>query len=193
MTAQAVTIVSGLPRSGTSMMMKMLEAGGMPILTDRVRTADADNPRGYYEFEPVKQTREDPLWLDRARGKAVKMVSMLLYDLPEGYDYRVVFMRRDLGEILASQQAMLIRSGKDPSRGPSDAEMRARFEKHLGEVLAWLAGQPHFRVLEVSYNAILTDSTVEAKAVQGFLWGGLDTAAMAEVVSPLLYRQRRSS
>jgi hypothetical protein len=83
-----VNIVSGLPRSGTSMMMKMLEAGGMEALTDNIRKADIDNPKGYYEFERVKQIKEDQAWLDDAKGRAVKMVSMLLLDLPEGYNYK---------------------------------------------------------------------------------------------------------
>lgn len=193
MDAGSIAVVSGLPRSGTSMMMKMLEAGGLPILTDHVRRADADNPKGYYEFEPVKRTAEDPAWVEKARGKAVKMVSMLLYDLPPNYAYKVLFMRRDLGEILASQKAMLIRSGKDPAQGPRDEEMRARFEKHLDEVQTWLKEQSNFRVLEVSYNAVLADPSAQAKAVQGFLGGGLDAAAMQDVVAPRLYRQRADS
>ena len=107
-TSRFVTIVSGLPRSGTSMMMQAIAAGGIPALTDGFRAADVDNPRGYYEFEPVKKTREDASWLDRAGGKVVKMVYRLLYDLPaEGYEYRVVFMRRDIREVLASQKKML--------------------------------------------------------------------------------------
>ena len=109
---QVVTIVSGLPRSGTSLMMRMLESGGIPVLIDGVRDADEDNPQGYYEYEPVKKTKEDTTWLQQASGKAVKMVYQLLYDLPPHYQYRVVFMRRRMSEVLASQKIMLNRRGK---------------------------------------------------------------------------------
>jgi hypothetical protein len=190
MDPNAITIVSGLPRSGTSMMMKMLEGGGMPILTDHVRRADADNPKGYYEFEPVKHTKEDPSWLEQAQGKAVKMVSMLLYDLPKGYDYHVIFMRRDLTEILASQKAMLIRSGKDPAQGPSDEAMRAHFEEHLVEVSKWIEAQPRIQVLEISYNAVLGDTAAQVAALRRFVGEALDADAMKQVVTPALYRQR---
>ena len=104
-----IIIVSGLPRSGTSMMMRMLEAGGIPPLIDNLRRPNEDNPGGYYEFEPVKRTKQDPSWLTTAGGKVVKMVYRLLYDLPTGYEYRVIMMRRTLEEVLASQEAMLKR------------------------------------------------------------------------------------
>src|SRR5262245_57703089 len=107
-----ITIVSGLPRSGTSLMMRMLEAGGMPVLVDNIRAADEDNPAGYYEFEPVKQTSADNAWVKLAVGKAVKVVYRLLYDLPAGFRYRVLFMQRDMAEVLASQRKMLERAGK---------------------------------------------------------------------------------
>src|SRR5438046_6429896 len=107
-----ITVVSGLPRSGTSLMMQMLRAGGMPVRTDGFRKADEDNPRGYLEYEPVKRTREDSSWVSDAVGKAVKVVYLLLRDLPDGFDYRVILMRRSLREVLASQSAMLMRSGR---------------------------------------------------------------------------------
>ena len=94
MDRDVVTIVSGLPRSGTSMMMKMLEAGGIELLIDRVRVADADNPKGYYEFERVKQIETDQAWLPEAQGKAVKMISALLRHLPADCRYRIIFMER---------------------------------------------------------------------------------------------------
>ena len=106
-----ITIVSGLPRSGTSMMMRMLEAGGMPVITDNLRTADDDNPRGYFEFEPAKKTKDDPSWLNAAEGKAVKMIYKLLYDLPDRLEYRVLIMRRNMQEVLTSQRKMLDRMG----------------------------------------------------------------------------------
>src|ERR1700730_19121643 len=107
-----VIIVSDLPRSGTSLMMQMLENGGVEVVTDNIRTADTDNPKGYYEFEKVKKIKEDASWLPATRGKAFKMVSQLLYDLPVGEKYRIIFMERDLDEVLASQEKMLERLGQ---------------------------------------------------------------------------------
>src|SRR5438876_12209503 len=108
MTAEII-IVSGLPRSGTSLMMQMLDSGGVEVVTDHVRAADTDNPRGYHEFEKVKRIKQDASWLPLTRGKALKMVSQLLYDLPPGENYRIIFMERDLDEVLRSQEKMLER------------------------------------------------------------------------------------
>src|SRR5262245_12295550 len=110
-TSDAITIVSGLPRSGTSMMMSMLEAGGLGALTDGIRAADEDNPKGYYEFERVKKIKQDTAWLADAKGRVVKMISQLLLDLPAAYQYRIIFMRRNIDEILASQKQMMVRRG----------------------------------------------------------------------------------
>ncbi len=128
-----VTLVSGLPRSGTSMMMRMLEAGGLPVLADHLRTADEDNPEGYYEFERVKKIEHDSAWLEEARGRVVKMISALLKHLPPGYTYKIVFMRRKLEEILASQREMLVRRGK-PADATGDARMAEFFTSHLHRV-----------------------------------------------------------
>ena len=185
-----LTIVSGLPRSGTSLMMKMLEAGGMPVLVDNVREADVDNPRGYYEFEPVKQTKADAGWVADAAGKAVKMVYLLLLDLPPDYDYRVIFMRRTLDEVLASQKAMLERLGK--SSPLDDARMAALFRDQLARFDAWVVTRPNFALLDVSYNAMVTDPAPLARQVDQFLGGGLDVDAMTRVVDPSLYRNRSS-
>ena len=102
-----ITIVSGLPRSGTSMMMRMLEAGGMEVVTDNIRKANGDNPHGYFEFEKVKKIKEDSSWLDETFGKVFKMVSMLLYELPSDKNYKIIFMKRNMKEIMASQRIML--------------------------------------------------------------------------------------
>ena len=130
MDQQIITIVSGLPRSGTSMMMKMLEAGGMQVLTDHIRTADEDNPKGYYEFERVKQIEHDQAWLPDAQGKVVKMISALLKHLPSSYTYKVIFMRRNIDEILASQKQMLIRRG-EPTDVVSDEKLTELFDRHI--------------------------------------------------------------
>jgi len=185
-----VTIVSGLPRSGTSMMMQMIDKGGIPALVDHIRQADEDNPKGYYEFEPVKQTRKDPSWLAQATGKVVKMVHMLLLDLPDTYTYRVVFMRRNLREVIASQNRMLERRGKPLGDLPED-KLIDMFQAQLDKVDRYLAEHPYFHVLHVNYNEVLQNPEPAVHAVNAFLGGDLDTAAMLSVVDPSLYRNRR--
>lgn len=183
-----ITVVSGLPRSGTSMMMKMLEAGGIAPLIDQIRTADIDNPKGYYEYERVKQLPHDVAWLPEADGKAVKMVSMLLYELPKDRTYQVVLMRRAMPEILASQKKMLLHRNKDMKI--DDAEMKELFEAHLANLQGWLTEQTHLRVLEIWYNDMLKQPAVEAKRINEFLGGNLNESAMASTVDPTLYRNR---
>jgi len=187
-----LTIVSGLPRSGTSMMMRMIDAGGIPALTDNVRVADEDNPRGYYEFEPVKKTKDDPSWLRTAGGKVVKMVYRLLYDLPADRTYRVVFMRRHLEEVIASQDVMLTRRGRAGGELGQD-KLLGMFETQLAEFTEWVARQPNFNILYVDYNDVLKGPDAAARAVNEFLGGDLDTDAMRKVVEPGLYRQRADS
>lgn len=184
-----VTIVSGLPRSGTSMMLRMLAAGGLPVLTDGVRGADEDNPHGYLEWEAVKSLQRDASWVAAARGKGVKVIYYFLRDLPLDCHYRVIFMRRDLGEVLASQAAMLVRRGIH-DRGPDDARMKKLFESELQEIDDWLADQPAFSVLNVDYRSVLTEPSAQAEQVNSFLGGGLDCRAMATRVDPTLYRSR---
>ncbi len=184
-----VTIVSGLPRSGTSMMMRMLEAGGMPVLTDQIRSADTDNPRGYYEFEAVKRTAQDSSWLNRAEGHAVKMVYRLLYDLPDNFDYRVLVMRRDLDEVLASQAKMLRRLGKSDDR-ISNEQVSRIYRTELSRLDTWLSMQPNIQSLDVDYNRMLVEPASLVVQINGFLGGGLKTEAMTAVVEPSLYRNR---
>ena len=185
-----VTVVSGLPRSGTSMMMKMLEAGGIPPLTDEIREADTDNPKGYYEFERVKKLDEgDIAWLDEAQGKAVKVISALLKYLPQGYTYKVIFMRRKMEEILASQRQMLVRRG-EPTDAVSDEELKELFAKHLAQIQDWVDEQPNVDVLYVSYNEAVEDPPEQARRVNHFLGDTLDVESMVAVVDQVLYRQR---
>lgn len=185
-----VTIVSGLPRSGTSMMMRMLEAGGMQVLTDNVRTADEDNPRGYYEFERVKQIEHDQAWLEDAKGKVVKMISALLKHLPQDYRYKVIFMHRKTEEILASQKQMLIRR-REPDDRVSDEKMAELYRKHLSQVEAWIDQQPNIEVVYVSYNETLRNPLKQAERVNQFLGHTLSVENMVGVVDQMLYRQRR--
>ena len=186
-----VTIVSGLPRSGTSMMMKMLEAGGVPPLTDEIRAADKDNPKGYYEFERVKKMPDgDKAWMVEAQGKSVKVISALLEHLPPEYTYKVIFMRRDMNEILASQKKMLIRQGK-PTDKVSDEDLARMYEKHLEKVQAWLTSQPNVSTLDVDYNLLLENSRPYLERIRNFLGVDLNIERMGNVIDPALYRQRR--
>ena len=184
-----VTIVSGAPRSGTSMMMRMLAAGGLEPLTDNIRAPDRDNPNGYFEFEPVKRTKEDPSWVPSATGRAVKMVHLLLRDLPPAGPYRVVLMRRKLDEMVASQRRMLERLGRDP--GALSDERRAQiFAAQLDDAERWLAAQPGFTWMRVDYNAMVADPRPHLERLSAFLGGGLDVDRMAAIVDPDLYRNR---
>ncbi len=184
-----VTVVSGLPRSGTSMMMRMLEAGGLPAITDGVRQADLDNPRGYYEFEPALRTKEDASWLDGAEGRVVKMVYQLVYHLPANRHYRILLMNRSLDEVLKSQRSMLGRLGRDDG-GIPDAKMAQLFESELSKFRAFVAEQPHLRMIAVDYNQMVADPQPQATEVNQFLGGNLDVSAMIAVVEPSLYRNR---
>ncbi len=183
-----VTVVSGLPRSGTSLMMRMLEAGGIPALTDRQRQADADNPNGYYELEAVKQTDTDSSWVETAAGSSVKMVFRLLRHLPEDRRYRVILMRRDIDEILRSQRAMLDRNGV--STDIADDRMRAMIQAELQSFYAWLPQQSHLDSVNVSYNELMEDPGRIVRQIDRHLGGTLDCDAMAGVIEPQLYRQR---
>ncbi|HEX8919175.1 MAG TPA: sulfotransferase domain-containing protein [Chloroflexota bacterium] len=188
--ARFVAIVSGLPRSGTSMMMQMLEAGGIPPLTDAIRQADEDNPRGYYEFEAVKDPGDYSTWIERAEGKAVKMVYRLLYRLPDTHRYRIVFMTRPLQEVIASQGVMLERHGKE-STTVEDVRLADLYGKQLSEVKVWLAARPHISVFYVDYHDALHDSARVAEELNTFFGGALDVDAMRRVPDAALYRQRK--
>lgn len=185
-----IIIVSGLPRSGTSMMMRMLEAGGIEPVTDNIRQPDEDNLRGYYEFERVKKIKEDKSWLPQCEGKAVKMISMLLYDLPFDRRYKIIFMQRSMPEVLASQRVMLQRRG-EMGAPVDDAKMAHNYEKHLQHIAQFLSRQNQCDVLYVRYNDILEDPARNIAVVNGFLSGILNTERMAAAVEKNLYRQRK--
>lgn len=184
-----ITIVSGLPRSGTSLMMQMLAAGGMPILSDGERQADTDNPRGYLEWARIKQLPKDPACIAEAEGKAVKVISLLLLSLPEGHEYRVVFMQRPLAEVLASQEVMLKHRGTAKS-GADDSVVAAAFEKNLRAVNAWLDTKSYVKTLRVSYHEVLRDGEGVAQRLVQFLGIVLNVQAMTRQVDATLYRNR---
>jgi hypothetical protein len=187
-----ITIVSGLPRCGTSVMMQMLEAGGMEVVVDNIREADEDNPRGYYEFEKVKQIKEDSSWLDSTRGKAFKMVSMLLYELPKDEHYKVIFMRRNMHEMLASQRRMLERSGRD-KKDDNDEEMARLYGKHLNQIEKWLETQEHIDVIYVNYSDVIERPRENADSVNRFLGSRMRVEKMVEAVDKSLYRNRATA
>ena len=185
-----IVIVSGLPRSGTSMMCQMLDNGGIEVVTDGRRTPDADNPRGYYELEKVKKIKQDASWLPETRGRAFKMVSQLLYDLPATERYRILFMQRDLEEVLESQEKMLARLGR---RAAPREQIRHDFGVHLDRIFRWLAERPRFAVLRVEYKALVQRPVEMARVVNEFLGGRADDSRMASSVDASLYRNREVS
>jgi hypothetical protein len=188
---EEVVIVSGLPRSGTSMLMQMLVAGGISALTDGIRAADDDNPRGYLEFEAVKEIRRNRDWLDSARGKAVKVVAPLLPFLPDDLSCRVVFVDRNLDEILASQRQMLINRGVAvDDNAARNSRLKAEYGRVVLQAARLLEQRPNTRVLRLQRSAVLTAPREAAARIDAFLGGGFDVAAMAAEVRPSLHRQR---
>jgi hypothetical protein len=186
-----IVVVSGLPRSGTSMMMQMVQAGGMALLTDERREADDSNPRGYLEYERVKQLKQDQSWLGEAEGKAVKIVAPLLPHLPASYSYRVIFMERALEEVLQSQERMLERLGRAYS--PGDRELLARaFGQQVERTKAWLRQQPNVKTLYVAHAEAVREPRDMAERVNVFLGGALDVERMAAAVDARLYRERKA-
>jgi hypothetical protein len=185
-------IVSGLPRSGTSMMMRLLASGGLTPLVDDFREADEDNPRGYFEFERVKGLPADADWLNEAVGRPVKVISGLLEHLPDDRSYRVLFMRRHLDEVLASQRRMLQRRGK-PAGPEGDPRMADLFSKHLEAVEGRILTKPCFEVCWFDYANVIAAPLTTAATVDEFLGLSLDRAAMAASVDSELYRQRRAA
>ncbi len=188
-----IVVVSGLPRSGTSMTMKMLEAGGLSLVIDGIRTADEDNPKGYYEDERVKDLgkMDDKAWLADSKGKAIKIISYLLKDLPPSYNYKVLFMRRHVHEVLASQAKMLERRGETSES--SDKRMLELYDDHLWKVNRLLKREAHLDVIDVHYKAVLENPRAEAERIHAFLGLPLDAGKMASVVDGRLYRNRRET
>jgi hypothetical protein len=184
-----IVIVSGLPRSGTSLMMQMLQAGGMPLLIDDHRLADADNPNGYWEYEPVKRLQQANAWLHKAEGKAVKVVSALLQYLPRQHTYKIIFMQRPLPEVLASQAVMLQRRGAQGGQA-ADQTLATVFGQHLERTERWLAAQKHMQSLPIDYHATIAQPGDTATRVARFLDLPLAVEAMARAVDPRLHRQR---
>lgn len=190
-----VIIVSGLPRSGTSMMMQILDAAGVPVLTDGVREADVNNPKGYYEFQPVKKLMVDKSWLPQAKGKAVKIIAQLLPFLPANYDYKVIFMRRNMLEVLASQHIMLGKKEDQVKRKEKNdkvfsATLFDTFQKQVQKVDDWVDAQANVDILNVNYSDIIENPEEEFNALLAFLGVEGDVEAMKAMVDTKLYRNK---
>ena len=185
-----IVVVSGLPRSGTSMMMQMLEAGGIAPLTDGERTADGDNPKGYYEYEPAKRLMTDRTWLPEADGKAVKVIAQLLpYLPPKPHQFRVIFMERDLGEVAASQARMLENLDKQGARLPED-KLKQAYAQQIAALKRLLGQHGSVTRLWLAHADVLAEPEKMARRVALFLGRDMDEQAMAAVVDPSLHRQR---
>ena len=188
-TSESIVIVSGLPRSGTSMMMKMLAEGGLSTVVDFLREADEDNPNGYFEIESSKSLKDgEKKWLYDAQGKVVKVISYLLEFLPDDLIYDIIFMEREIGEILASQRKMLQR--RNETSALSDAEMESQFREHLRAVKYWTARKPNMRMLFVKYTEMVNAPENLCNSIREFLDVPLDLQAMQLVPNQLLYRNR---
>jgi hypothetical protein len=184
-----IVVVSGLPRSGTSMMMKMLSEGGLHTVVDNLREADEDNPNGYFEIEDVKALKDgQSKWIYDARGKVVKVISYLLEFLPEDLTYDVIFMDREIHEVLASQKKMLERRNEVSTI--SDEDMEKQYREHLKAVKYWLPRRPNMRVMYVKYNEMVKSPETLVPAIINFLEIPLNAEAMKAVPNPSLYRNR---
>lgn len=185
----AIVVVSGLPRSGTSMIMKMLEAGGFPVVSDDKRKPDPDNPKGYYEYEKVKRIQQDASFISQLHGKALKIISFVLYYLPAIHSYKIIFIKRNMQEILSSQRKMLKRL-KKPTDGVDDDIMAGKFNIHLKKIFVWIDRQKNIDCLFLNYHDVMHDPLSNAKALTQFLKVDLEINAMAGVVDKSLYRNR---
>ena len=189
-TNEKIIVVSGLPRSGTSMMMKMLAEGGLSTVVDSLRQADEDNPNGYFEIEQVKALKDgEKAWIYDARGKVVKVISYLLEFLPNDLEFNVIFMDREIHEVLASQKKML--EHRNEVSAISDEDMEKQYREHLKAVRYWLPRQPNMRVLYVKYDQMVKSPQTLVPSIIEFLEHPLNVEAMVAVPNPTLYRNRK--
>jgi hypothetical protein len=187
-----ITIVSGLPRSGTSLMMQMLAAGGLPVLSDGERQADEDNPRGYYEWERIKLLQQQPDCIREAEGKVVKIISQLLFALPPAHDYRIIFMQRPLAEVVASQSEMIRKRGTTGA-ALAPAALIAGLQAHLNQINAWFRNRANASIFRVEHHDVLREPLRISESIETFLECKLDVHAMSQQIDMSLYRQRTPS
>ncbi|HLC83749.1 MAG TPA: sulfotransferase domain-containing protein, partial [Bacteroidia bacterium] len=186
-----ITIVSGMPRSGTSMMMQMLQAGGLDILTDNVRANDENNPKGYLEYQKVKSLASDNSWVHEGQNKVIKVIAQLLQHLPSSYQYKVIFMEREMEEIIQSQQIMLGKKA-DVDKKIYPTVLADTFKKQLEKTRSWIKTHPQFEVTYVFYTDVINNPTEVAENLAGFLDADLNIEAMAEIVDESLYRNKKN-
>jgi len=186
---ESIIVVSGLPRSGTSMVMKMLAAGGVDVVTDNIRKPDYDNPKGYFEYQKVKNLKNDSIWLKDMRGRAIKIISHLLYYLPLTLRYKIIFIERNMQEILDSQRKMYQRLQKQ-SDNIEDSVLVEKFNLHLQKIHDWIKIKNDIDCLHVHYSDILDDALRQSQTIQAFLNLPFDVEAMSKVVDLSLYRNR---
>ena len=185
-----IIVVSGLPRSGTSLMMQILQKAGIPLLTDEKRRADVNNPRGYFEYQPVKKLKEDNSWLHRARGKALKIVSPLLVYLPDAFHYQIIFMQRSLDEIIASQNKMLNSRAIPPT--PSQ-RLRNYLANHLLQINTYLSNKKNISVLKIDFKTLIDQPETELAKLSEFLGHPFNHETIKSVIQRDLYRTRIES
>lgn len=197
---EIITIISGLPRSGTSLMMQIVEAAGLSIFTDGKRLADDSNQRGYYEHDRISGLlqQSDRSWLAATRGQALKIVAPLLSALPlrfkpdqEGAQprkapsYRILFMERDIREILASQSAMLQRLGKKPPQG----DLAKAYQQQVTNAACWIQ-QHQIPTLGIDYHDLVHGSDDLLRKIAAFLGTPDKLAEMQAVIDPRMHRAR---
>lgn len=185
-----ITVATGLPRSGTSMLMQILESGGMEIFTDSIRKADINNSKGYYEYEKVKKLQQDNSWLDQAEGKAIKVIVPLLKYLPMNFRYQMVFIERNLDEVLRSQTEMLTRLNKPDNA--DESQLRNAFQSQITFAKKSLHNQHNVDVLYVNYNEIIKNPAKHLKTIHEFIEPSLDYEKMVQCVDSKMYRQRKN-
>lgn len=188
---EVITIVSGLPRSGTSLMMQMLSNGGMNALTDNKRKADVSNPKGYYEYDPVKNLEKDRKWVPKAKGKTVKVIAQLLQYLPDHdaemrpLSYAIIFMERELEEVLQSQQVMVGKSSENT------ANLAVAFKKQVQRMKDLMEARPNVRICYLDYTRLLETPEEETKKIIRFLDIPLDKKKMMKSIDLSLYRNKK--
>jgi len=183
-----ITVVSGLPRSGTSLIMQMLQKGGMEILTDNARKADESNPKGYFEYEKVKALQRDSSWLQDGDGKAVKIIAQLLKYLPSYFEYKIIFIERNMEEILLSQEKMLEKMGQKTQS--HNTVLSNIFKKQIEDTKKWLEFQNNISTLYITHRDAIFHALETAKQINEFLGFNLNEKEMMQVVDPSLYHQR---
>jgi len=182
---EQITVVSGLPRSGTSLMMQMLNNGGLEILKDDKRKADISNPKGYFEYEPVMSIHKDNSWLKKSKDKSVKIIAPLLKYLDPQFRYKVIFMKRDLYEIIRSQQIMI---GKDPET--FSVKLYNAYHRQLSTIENWKDREPFIELLYIDYKDLLESPEQNINKIEKFLAVNLDTQNMAKAIDKSLYRNK---